>query len=99
LNGRLLIDGGWIHRVPSELARSLGADFVIASHCGGAIAEKEGMDCGLDIVIRTNDITRKTLCELQLQGADLTVRPKVSSFHWSDFSRIDDIIKKGEEAS
>jgi NTE family protein len=98
LNGKLLIDGGWIHRVPSELARALGADLVIASHVGGAIAEQEGMDCGLDIVIRTNDISRKTLCEFQLQGADLTIRPEVSSFHWSDFGRIDDIIKKGEEA-
>lgn len=98
LNGKLLIDGGWIHRVPSELARALGADLVIASHVGGAIEEQEGMDCGLDIVIRTNDISQKILCETQLQGADLTIRPEVSSFHWSDFGRIDDIIKKGEEA-
>jgi NTE family protein len=98
LNGRLLIDGSWIQRDPIELARSLGADLVIASHIGGDIAEREGMDCGLDIVIRTNDITRKTLCEFQLLGADLTVRPEVSSFHWTDFSKIDEIIKKGEEA-
>lgn len=97
--GRLLVDGGWVDLVPVEPCRSLGADYVIAVDISQDLDDDVDLRRSINIVLRTNAVTRVKLRELQLQRADYIIRPAVGAIHWADFSRIDDIVECGVKAA
>jgi len=91
----LLVDGGWINAVPVSVAQQLGADLVIAVDVSGSLPPAESLSRGLDVVFRANSVARYALSELQLERADLVIRPDVGDNHWADFSHAEGIIEKG----
>lgn len=99
LNGKMLVDGGWINAVPVSSARQLGADLVIAIDVGCDLGEAEEATSGLGIVFRADVAARNALSELQLTQADLVIRPEVGDNHWADFSRAEVLIAKGYQAA
>ena len=98
LDGRLLVDGGGPARVPVDVCRSLGPDFVIAVNIPSFDPEKGHYRTGLDVILRSDAITRKRLGELVLRDADFVVRPDVGHFHWASFAAGDRIRRAGEDA-
>ena len=99
MNGKMLVDGGWINAVPIGPARQLGADLVIAVDVGCELGEAEVATSGLGIVFRADVAARNALSELQLTQADLVIRPDVGENHWADFSRSEILIAKGYQAT
>lgn len=93
-----LVDGGWIDRVPIRPAREMGADLVIAVDVAEVMDNTEDFNTGLGIVLRTNDISRYVLSQLQLKEADVVICPEVSRVHWSDFAHLDECLRAGEQA-
>jgi NTE family protein len=94
----LLVDGGWIERVPVICARDMGADVVIAVDVSSEIARFEDTS-GLDIVLRADAVSRVFLNELLLAEADVSIHPAVGDVHWADFSDPPELIKQGERAA
>lgn len=94
-----LIDGGWVNQVPIEPLSRLGADFLIAVDTSEDAGTLRNFDNGLDIVLRSGEITRHALSSMQLAKADLVIRPDIGKIHWSDFWRYEEAIEKGEEAA
>ena len=99
VNGRLLVDGGWVNVVPVEAARALGADVVIAVHTAERMGRRPPLRNGLDVLRRANDITRSLLSRHQLAGVDLVIQPDVGEVTWSEFGRAADCIARGKEAA
>ncbi len=99
LGERYLVDGGWINRVPVGPLRKMGADFAIAVDVAEGVNESLDFETGLDIVLRTNDITQHSLSQLQLKEADIIIRPNLAGIRWSDFQRLEDSLRAGEEAT
>lgn len=97
MNGRTLIDGGWIDAVPVGPAKRLGADVVIGVEVGGTVNEYEELKNGLDVVFRSDTLARHALAKEKLKDADCVIVPDVGDIHWADFNRVDDIIEKGRE--
>jgi NTE family protein len=97
-NGMLLIDGGWVERVPVLCARDMGADIVIAVDVSSEPALFEEKS-GLDIVLRADAVTRIYLNELLIRDADFVIHPPVGATHWADFSNPRALYKAGETAS
>jgi len=95
----LLVDGGWINRVPVGPLRKMGADFAIAVDVAEGVNESMDFETGLDIVLRTNDITQHSLSQMQLKEADIIIRPDLAGIRWSDFHRLEDCLKAGEDAA
>ncbi len=95
LEGRQLVDGGWIDAVPVRPARKLGADFVIAVDVGRDITDFEPPRNALDIVFRADAITRHALSRQRLAEADFVLRPTTGRTHWADFNRMDELIEAG----
>jgi NTE family protein len=99
LGDMILVDGGWINRVPVGPLRKMGADFTIAVDVAEGVNESMDFETGLDIVLRTNDITQHSLSQMQLKEADIIIRPELAGIRWSDFHRLEDCLKAGEDAA
>jgi NTE family protein len=97
-NGMLLVDGGWVERVPVLCAREMGADIVIAVDVSSDVALFEEKS-GLDIVLRADAVTRIYLNQILVRGADVVIHPAVGDTHWADFSHPKNLFKQGETAA
>lgn len=97
-NGMLLVDGGWVERVPVLCAWDMGADIVIAVDVSSGVETFEEKS-GLDIVLRADAVTRIYLNELLVKDADVVIHPDVAGTHWADFSDVNGMYKQGEIAA
>ncbi len=97
-NGMLLVDGGWVERVPVLCAREMGADIIIAVDVSSDVATFEDKS-GLDIVLRADAVTRIYLNEILVREADVEIHPAVGGTHWADFSNPRELFKQGEAAA
>ncbi|MDD5712221.1 MAG: patatin-like phospholipase family protein [Smithellaceae bacterium] len=97
---RLLADGGIVSLVPVGVARTEGADVVIA-----VVVDKELKGEGLaistatDVYGRAADIMCHCLSDFELREADAVIRPNVGNSQWSAFSQAAYFIREGERAA
>ncbi len=98
-DGRLLVDGGWVNQLPVKPCKQLGADIVIAVDVARKLEQDYSIDNSLDILRRTNAITRYTLSNIQAKEADTLIVPEMPEISWVDFESFEECIKKGEEAA
>jgi NTE family protein len=99
IEGASLMDGSWVHPVPVEPLRKMGADFIIAVDITRDIEDLPNLERGLNIIFRINNVTRNLLKETQLRGADHVIRPNVGSIHWADYKNYSEIEKMGYDAA
>ena len=99
LNGRLLVDGGWVDKIPVLPAFKLGADVVVAVDISAGLAETRGYTRGVDIMVRANAIKDTKLVGYMRRLADVLVEPDTKSVHWADFGAFDRCIQAGAEAT
>jgi len=93
------VDGGVVSPVPVDAARELGADFVIAvdiSSKANGIASPTSL---LGNVNQSITIMGQKLGALELQRADIVIRPKVSDIGAADFEQKNRAILEGERAA
>ncbi|QIL19441.1 patatin-like phospholipase family protein [Thermomonas sp. HDW16] len=93
------VDGGVVSPVPVDAARELGADFVIAvdiSSKADGIASSTSMLGNINQSIR---IMGGKLGALELQRADIVIRPKVNDIGPADFEQKNRAILEGERAA
>ncbi len=97
-NGMLLVDGGWVERVPVLCAWDMGADIVIAVDVSSDVVTFDDKS-GLDIVLRADAVSRIYLNQILVREADIVIHPDVGSTHWADFSNPRNLFKQGETAA
>jgi len=98
INGHDYVDGGLVSPVPIKVARSLGADVVIAVDISAR--PKNGKIEGLtDILLQTFGIMGQTIRNQELPEADVLIRPATGSFGSSDFAQKHLAILEGEKAA
>ncbi len=98
VNGRLLIDGGWVDKVPVLPAFRLGADVVIAVDISAELDDPKAYRRGIDVFLRANSIKDAMLVGLLRRMADVVVQPAVRRVHWADFEKFDFCIAAGDRA-
>jgi len=99
IDGRLLIDGGWMCKVPVLPAFRMGASVVIAVDVSKEIEDTSGLRSGLNIMVRANALKAEALKTMQCRFADVLIEPDVDHVHWADFSAILECIELGREAT
>lgn len=99
INGRTLIDGGWVDKIPVMPAFLLGADLVVAVDITAGLQDVPNLKRGVDIMVRADAIKDSTLVSHLRRMADLVVAPDVKSVHWADFGAYDRCITAGDEAA
>ena len=97
--GRQLVDGGLVAVIPASVARSLGADIVIAVDVnseGATFIGSSGSVIG--VLLQSMMVIQKTSSSYQLGMSDLVISPKVGHIRWDEMGRRDELITAGYEA-
>ncbi|HET7522375.1 MAG TPA: patatin-like phospholipase family protein [Bacillales bacterium] len=96
VNGRLLVDGGVIDRVPVSIVKEMGADIVIASDVSFS---KEPADIRsiFDVIMQSIDIMQKEIVRFHEITADVMIRPSLAQYNSRTFEKVEEMIRIGEE--
>jgi NTE family protein len=99
INGRVLIDGGWVSKVPVLAAFRRGADMVVGVDISPELEDTRELKKGFDVLVRANAIKAEALKNLQCKLVDVLIRPKVGRVHWADFNGALTLIEEGDRAA
>ncbi len=96
---RLLVDGGLLTYLPSEVLKQRGADFVVgvdlSADDGGSANRPTG---ALAVLYRSWDLPYRALCDRQLAAADVLIRPRLAGLGCADFAHMEALLERGREA-
>ncbi len=101
-NGRLLVDGGVLNRVPAQVARDLGADVVIAVNVGmeledgGNRARVNGI---FGVIMQSIEVMQREILKEKIIEADVVIQPQVGHIGITQFERAEECIRAGEKAA
>ena len=99
MDGRLLGDGGLVANLPVDVARSMGADVVIAVDVSTPLLPREALRSLPDITNQvTGMLTRKNV-EDQIQNADLVIVPDLGAISAADYERGEYVLAAGSSAA
>ncbi|MBK9160872.1 MAG: patatin-like phospholipase family protein [Nitrosomonadales bacterium] len=97
INGQDYVDGGLVAPVPSSVARTMGADFVIAVDISGRPQDRS--TAGIyDILWQTFSIFGKSINRHEQSNADIVIRPAISGLPSTDASGRNKAVLEGEKA-
>lgn len=96
--GRMLVDGGVLCRLPVNEVKEMGADVVIAVDVGLHI-KKTTINNLFDVISQTIDIMGKEIMANNIVKADLLILPDVGSVSLTHFQKSEECIQAGEEAA
>ncbi|MCP4297187.1 MAG: hypothetical protein GY786_16420 [Proteobacteria bacterium] len=97
LDNKMLVDGSWVNPIPVDLARNLGADFVIAIDVSPNLDVFDKEYNGWNINLRANECTRIAIKNHCLKEADFILSLNVGDIHWADFLQLEKCILEGEQ--
>jgi len=102
--GRYLIDGGVLNKVPVDAVIDLGADAVIAVDAGAPVSRD--LRTSLDILLQSQRIASAHLTTLQLErarrrvgGRFLLLQPAVEEITMLSFERLPEAVEAGKAAA
>jgi NTE family protein len=98
INGRYYVDGGLVRPVPVSVARSLGADFVVAVDISSNPTDTQVKD-RVGELLQTFNIMIKTINQYELSGADIVIRPQTSSIDQTTLNGRHQAVLEGEKAA
>jgi NTE family protein len=95
----LLVDGGAMDNVPADVARTMGADVVIAVNVG-SMAESRPVDGTLfGLVNSTMDAMMRASTRRGIAAADIIVNPVLEGFSGMDWRRASELAEEGYRAT
>jgi NTE family protein len=97
--GRQLVDGGLVAVIPASVARSLGADIVIAVDVNADGAKFLGPSSSvIGVLLQSMLVVQKTASHYQLSISDHVITPKVGHIRWDEMGRADELMAAGYAA-
>lgn len=98
IRDREYVDGGLTSPVPVRALRAMGADFVIAVDVGNK-PQWGKTDSTLDLMLRTFTIMGNSIGHLEMEDADVVIRPATPDVDSTDFEGRHTAILMGERAA
>jgi NTE family protein len=98
INGREYVDGGLVSPVPVRYAKQMGADFVIAVNISTEPSTQDSSGT-FGVLLQTTSIMGQSINQLELEYAQIVIRPELNSMRGTDFKSRNAAILAGEEAT
>ena len=96
----ILVDGGVMNNFPTDIAKQMGADFIIGSDVGGGMEPKDKLDSFVTVLMQTSmfpsnikDPENRKLCNILVDHL-----PNLR-FSTADFAKSNEIYKDGKIAT
>ncbi len=99
INGAEYVDGGLVSQVPVRVARQLGAEIIIAVDVSKQLFKREQLATTVAVMQQALSIMAHKVTTLELQEADVVIRPEVSGMSVADFGTRDQALVAGEKAT
>ncbi|KKB42254.1 patatin-like phospholipase family protein [Bacillus thermotolerans] len=96
INGRLLVDGGVIDRVPVSVVKDMGADITIAVDVA-SVKKDAKIQTIFDVIMQSIDILQLEIIDNRKMASDIMIRPPVEKYNSKAFTNIEEIVLAGEE--
>ena len=96
----ILIDGGVLNNFPTDIAKSMGADFIIGSDVGGGMEPKEKLEGLTNILFQTSMLTslKKNQANSELCDIFIDHVPNLT-YSTGDFGKSKEIYEQGKFAT
>ncbi len=97
----LLIDGGIVNNIPTDVVKKMGADYIIAVDVGEPIRERDEIRNLLEIIDQAFNIMVAPRRERNLALSDITIVPELKGLAATDFEseKIVKFIAAGQQAA
>ena len=102
IDGRILVDGGIARNIPVDVARSMGADKIIAVDVGTPLRESVDDLSPAGVLSQTATVMaegNRVVSRGEIGPEDLLMTPELGEFSSNDFAHILDTIAIGEAAA
>ncbi len=98
-DGMLLVDGGLVDNLPTDVARDMGADIVIAVDVTSPLKKQDEIRTLFDVVDQSISLQIRRSVERSLAAADMVLRPELEGVSGADFDQLPEIVERGERAA
>jgi NTE family protein len=100
IEGRILVDGGIINRVPVSVLQNVpGIEYCVTVAVDVGVELAPRVQSMFDVLFQTFDIMARELRHCQPVQADVVIEPHLEFNRDSYVSHVDEIIRAGEEAA
>ena len=102
IDNRLLVDGGVSRNLPIDVARKMGADIIIAVNIGTPLAQRGDLGDVFSVSLQVLKIFgNQNVADsvAQLTSHDVLLQPDMGDIGPTDFNRMGEAIKLGEQES
>lgn len=100
-NGMILVDGGLVNNYPVDVARSMGADFVIGIDVTDKEKKPEEVNSTVDVLMRILDVICSNKYKENVDLTDVHINVNVKGYSSASFSKeaIDTLMARGDHAA
>ncbi|HEU4776025.1 MAG TPA: patatin-like phospholipase family protein [Telluria sp.] len=102
IDGHALLDGGLVRNLPVDVARSMGADVIIAVNLGTALLKRDQITSVFGVGQQMLNILTEQNVETslrQLTASDILITPALGEYSAADFDNATSTIVIGEAAT
>lgn len=93
------VDGGVLDKLGVETAERIGASRFVVIDVSDEHLPDNIPRSGFDVMLKTEEIASEHRRKIQLQKANLVIRPIRGNYHWADYSAADAFIRMGYDAT
>ncbi len=98
-NGTILVDGGVVNNVPSNVVKDMGADVIFAIDLNGELPEIELEGKLLETLYAVFNIMVRNNSQLGYHNADYVIIPKLEEYPYHKVDKAKEMQKLGYEAT
>ncbi len=99
VNGKLLIDGGFINNFPADHLKAMGADIIIGIDVQRELYKKTELHSIIPILKQISTLTREDINARNRLLCDVLIRPSTPGASTLTFGLADSIIRNGERTA
>lgn len=96
-DGMLLADGGLVDNLPVDVARSMGADIVIAVDVTSPLLPIDKLRTFINVMDQSISLQMEQNVDKSRKLATILLKPDLEKYTNSDYEKFDEIVKQGEE--
>jgi NTE family protein len=97
--GHVLVDGGLVDNLPTDVAREMGADVVIAVHFSTPVPPKRQLQSLSNVLTQAVSVAVSVTERENLRNADLVLAPSLAGIGGTDYTHARELIERGYQAA